>query len=183
MVLITKPLHFELGQRGDSEPRKFHQEVEILKIYLLENFRHLLLPTRTGSECQESGGRGWEVGWGGLEHRTWRTSSWTVRRPCCGDLGSSCPSGWSTGARSSLPSRPSQLRTRKIDRRSLEGRSLRSRNVSSLTLSTTSGSSSGCSLSSEPWASTPGKRSLMEMFEENRDERKKRQLLTLCSLW
>ena len=40
MVLITKPLHFELELRGDSEPRKFHQEVEILRLYLLVIFCH-----------------------------------------------------------------------------------------------------------------------------------------------
>jgi len=120
-----------------------------LKIFgTLSHFFH---PKKTVSGSQESGGRGWEEGWGVL--RTWRRSSWTGRQSCHAGLGSSCPSGSSTGERSSLPY-PSRLQSRRNVRRSLVERNLRCQNVSSLTLSTVSDSSSECSLSSAQSALT-----------------------------
>ena len=116
---------------------------------------------KTVSGFPGSGERGSE---GGLDgRRTWRRSSWTGRPSCHAGLGSSCPSGWSRGERSCLPS-PCQLRNRRNDRLFLVGRSLRCRNVSSLTSSTVSGSSSGCFLFSRRSASTPVNPYLKEMF-------------------
>ena len=118
-------------------------------------------PKKTVSGSQGSGGRGLGEGLDG--RRTWRRSSWTGRRSSRAGRGSSCPSGSSTGGRSSLPY-PSRPRTRRIGRRSLAGRILRCRNVSSLTLSTVSDSSSECSLSSARLALTPVDPYLKEMF-------------------
>ena len=135
---------------------KFHQEIWRRGRRLLENFRDSCFLffdpiKKTVSGFPGSGGRGSE---GGLDgRRTWRRSSWTGRRSCRAGLGSSCPSGWSRGGRSCLPS-PCQLRNRRNDRLFLVGRSLRCRNVSSLTSSTVFDSSSGCFLFSRRSAST-----------------------------